>query len=164
MKTKLLALLLFGQIFSVVQAQTINFIPTTGMPKAYSVSDIKKMTFSNGNLVLTNTGTTGTFALSGNKSILFTNETLRTITNTVAKNSFYLYLNRISAVLTIANSDPSAVVTDFEITAIDGRIMKTKHNINKNEEQVVVYDLPSGVYICRITSNQQAQTIKFLKR
>lgn len=164
MKQTLFALYLFGQLFTTIQAQTMNLIPISGLSTAHSVANIKKITFSNGNLLVVSTGATRTFALVGNKSILFSSVPLSTATNTLVKNSFYYYLNPITAVLTIANTDPSAMMTDYDIIAIDGRILKTKHNINKNEEQVTVAELPAGVYFCRIATKQDTQTIKFLKQ
>jgi hypothetical protein len=164
MKQKFFALCLFGQLFTTIQAQTMNLIPISGLSTAYAVANIKKITFSDGNLVVTNTGATGTFALAGNRSILFSSTPLSTATNALVKNSFYLYLNPIMAVLTISNVDASAIMTDYDIISLDGRILKTKHNINRNEAQIGVSDVPSGVYFCRITTDHSTQTLKFLKQ
>ncbi len=55
MKTKnFMALLLFGVAFSGMKAQTMYVRPITGTQSSYGVATIKNLTFSNGNLVVTN--------------------------------------------------------------------------------------------------------------
>jgi hypothetical protein len=72
MKQKLIALLLLGQLFTAVYAQTMIVRPTSGASTAYSVANIRKLTFSSGNLVVTSTtGSEGIFSLAGNRSIVF---------------------------------------------------------------------------------------------
>ena len=72
MKQKILALLLFVQIFSAIQAQTMNVKVISGAPTAFNVANIKKLTFADGNLIVTNlTGSNVTFALAENKVIDF---------------------------------------------------------------------------------------------
>ena len=80
MKTKkLIALLLFGVAFSGLKAQTMYVRPNTGAQSSYAIANIKNLTFSGGNLVVTNiTGGNVTFPLSSNRYLNFTNLTLAT--------------------------------------------------------------------------------------
>lgn len=161
MKTKILmALLLFGVTFSGLRAQTMYVRPNAGAQTAYPVTNIKKITFSGGNLMVTNTtGANGTFALSGNRYLNFTDLTLATPTQELDKNSFYVYPNPVTNVLNITNEDPTQTISHLEIISLEGRVV-----LEQNTPQVSLASLPQGMYFCRITSNNQTQIIKFLKQ
>ena len=153
--TALILFLCFG-----VNAQTMFVRPITGTQSVYPVTDIQKLTFSGGNLIVNNTnGSSGTFALAGNRYINFTDLTLGTISQQVVKNSFYVYPNPVSTVLNITNEDPAQSINHLEIISLEGRVV-----MKKNTFQVDISALPRGMYFCRITSNKQTQTIKFLKQ
>lgn len=153
--TALILFLCFG-----VNAQTMFVRPITGTQSVYPVTDIQKLTFSGGNLIVNNTiGSSGTFALAANRYINFTDLTLGTISQQVVKNSFYVYPNPVSTVLNITNEDPAQSITHLEIISLEGRVL-----MKKNTFQVDISALPRGMYFCRITSNKQTQTIKFLKQ
>jgi hypothetical protein len=157
---KFMALFLFGVAISGLRAQTMYVRPITGIQSAYSVATIKNLTFSNGNLVVTNlTGANGTFALSGNRYLNFTDLTLATPSHELVKNSFYVYPNPVTNVLNITNEDPTQTITHLEIISLEGRVL-----MEQNAPQVASVSLPQGMYFCRITSNNKTQTIKFLKQ
>jgi hypothetical protein len=142
-----------------VEAQNM-YVRTNSNQTTYSLANIKKLTFSGGNLVVTNlTGVDGTFSLSGNRYLNFTNLTLATPTHELVKNSFYVYPNPVTSVLNITNQDPYQTITHLEIISLEGRVV-----LEQNTPQVAVASLPQGMYFCRITSNNQTQTIKFLKQ
>lgn len=162
MKVKILmTLFFFGLAILGLKAQTMYVRPTTGAQSSYTIANIKNLTFSNGNLVVTNlTGTNGTFPLSGNRNLNFTNLTLATPTHEMVKNSFYVYPNPVTTVLHITNDDASQIISHLEIISLEGRVV-----IGQNTPQVSVACLPQGMYFCKITSNNnQTQTIKFLKQ
>ena len=155
-----MALFLFGLAVSGLKAQTMYVRPITGTQTAYPVANIKKLTFSSGNLLVTNTiGVNGTFALSGLRYLNFTDLTLGTTTQELIKNSFYVYPNPVTTVLNISNEDPTQTITHLEIISLEGRVV-----IEQNTPQVAVASLPQGMYFCRITAKNQTQTIKFLKQ
>ncbi len=160
MKLKPFILFFFGLAFVSIKAQTMYVRPIIGAQTAYPVSNIQKLTFSGGNLVVTNsTGGNGTFALSGNRYLNFTDLTLATPTHELVKNSFYVYPNPVTTVLNITNQDPSQTISHLEIISLEGRVV-----LEQNTPQVAVASLPRGMYFCKITSNNQTQTIKFLKQ
>ena len=155
-----MALLLFGAAISGMKAQTMYVRPIVGAQEAYSVATIKNLTFSNGNLVVTNTNqANGTFALSSLRYLNFTDLILGTSIQELTKNSFYVYPNPVTNVLNITNQDPSQTISHLEIISLEGRVV-----LEQNTPQVAVASLPQGMYFCRITTNNQTQTIKFLKQ
>ncbi len=143
-----------------VKAQTMYVRPITGTQSSYPVFDIQKLTFENGNLIVTNNnGSNGTFALSDNRYINFTDLTLGTVSHQVVKNSFYVYPNPTATLLNIANDDTSQTILNLEIISLEGRVL-----IKQNRPQVEIAFLPTGMYLCRITSTNKTQIIKFLKQ
>ncbi len=143
-----------------MQAQTMYVRPLVGSQITYPVSDIQKLTFDNGNMLVTNTnGANGTYALADNRYINFIDLTLGTVSNQIVKNSFYVYPNPTATVLNVANADTSQIISHLEIISLEGRVL-----MKQNAPQVEIASLPTGMYFCRITSNNKSQTIKFLKQ
>ena len=143
-----------------MQAQTMYVRPLIGSQAAYPVSNIQKLTFDNGNMLVTNTfGANGTYALADNRYINFIDLTLGTVSNQIVKNSFYVYPNPTATILNVANDDISQTISHLEIISLEGRVL-----MEQNAPQVAVVSLPQGMYFCRITSNNKTQTIKFLKQ
>ena len=141
-------------------AQTMFVRPIAGSQTTYPVADIQKLTFDNGNMIVTNTsGANGTFALADNRYINFTDLTLGTVSNQIVKSSFYIYPNPSATVLNVANANTSQTISHLEIISLEGRVL-----MKQNASQVEIASLPTGMYFCRITSNNKIQTIKFLKQ
>ncbi|MCX6171791.1 MAG: T9SS type A sorting domain-containing protein [Flavobacterium sp.] len=142
------------------KAQTMYVRPLTGIQTSYAVTNIKKLTFSNGNLLVNySAGSNGIFALADNRYINFTDLTLGIDSQTVDRNSFYVYPNPTTNVLNVANNDVSQTLSRLEIISLDGRLL-----MEQNTSQIMVASLPQGLYFCKITSNNKTQTIKFLKQ
>jgi len=164
-KIKLSALFLFGLAFSGTNAQTMYVRPITGTQTAYPVANIQKLTFSSGNLLVTNTtGSNGTFALTDNRYLNFTDLTLGTTSKELVNNRFYVYPNPVMSVLHITNQDPTQPISRLEIISLQGRLLLEQNPLDTTTTQVDVATLPQGLYFCKITSNNKTQTIKFLKK
>ena len=166
MKTiKLSLLLFFGLAFSGAYAQTMYVRPIAGAQSGYPVANIQKLTFSGGNMLVTNsTGGNGTFALSGNRYINFTDLTLATASNERANKRFYVYPNPVSAILHIGNNYPNQTMSQIIIYSLEGRLLMTKNLFAGNTPQIEVNQLPAGIYFCKILAGNQTQTIQFLKQ
>ncbi len=144
----------------ITKAQTMYVRPITGAQASYPVANIQKLTFSNGSLVVTNTtGGNGTFNIYTNRYINFTDLTLGTTSHELEKNRFYVYPNPTATILNVANDDVTQSISHLEIISLEGRVLK-----EQNAPQVEIASLPTGMYFCRITSNNKTQTIKFLKQ
>lgn len=147
-----------------MQAQTMYVRPTTGSQTAYPVANIKKLTFNNGNLVVTNdTGPNGTFALAENRYINFTDLTLVTNNPMALKNKFYVYPNPTNQWLNIGNSNPTQTPSLVEVVSIDGKLLIQQKPLTA-DTQIDISSLPKGIYLCRISSNNLQETLKFLKQ
>ncbi|OYU84675.1 MAG: hypothetical protein CFE24_05075 [Flavobacterium sp. BFFFF2] len=162
---KLSLLLLFGMAFMGVHAQNMYVMPNAGTQSVYSVANIQKITFSGGNMLVTNTtGGYGTFALADNRYVKFADFPLEVASNEMANNRFLVYPNPVGSVLNIANYNTTQTISQLAIYSIDGRLLLAQNAFTGNNPQVEVSHLPAGSYLCKIVAGTQTQTIQFLKQ
>ena len=148
-----------------VNAQTMFVRPIAGSQTTYPVADIQKLTFDNGNMLVTNnTGANGSFALSGLRYVSFTDFNLGTTNPEMATNKFYAYPNPASHILNISGSNRMQLVSQIQILSLDGRLLMQQKPANTTAPQVDISALPKGMYLCKITNDNQQETIKFLKQ
>ena len=150
---------------SMVQAQNMFVHPSTGSQTSYPVAGIQKLTFDNGNMLVTNnTGSNGSFALSELRYVDFTDVSLGTIKSELATNKFYAYPNPASHVLNISGSSKMQRVSHIEILSLEGRVLLQQKPTSETA-QVNISALPQGMYLCKIINqSNKSQTIKFLKQ
>lgn len=159
--------LLLGLGLTALQAQTMYLKSKSGMQTAYSLRDIKKMTFSSGNLVVTKTtGSQHTYALNGFRYLNFENLTTDIVTagkKDVA--TLLLYPNPALEVLNIQFSDEQQHAFIIEIFSIEGRVVyREKLNPHSHVHQINVSALPKGFYLCKLNNGITKQTAQFLKQ
>ena len=155
----------FLLVLSGLQAQTMYVRPIAGAQSAYAITNIKKLTFTSGNLVVTPTSVAvATFSILGNRYINFTNLTLSTPIQQQAPTAFYVYPNPVGEVLHLSKAELGQSIDAIAIISLDGRLVLEQKQINTNFPQVDVVALPQGMYLCKITSGIKTQTIKFLKQ
>jgi hypothetical protein len=148
-----------------INAQTMFVRPLAGSQSTYPVADIQKLTFDNGNMLVTNnTGANGSFALSGLRYVSFTDFNLGTTNPEMATNKFYAYPNPASHMLNIAGSNTMQLVSQIEILSVEGRLLMQQKPANTTAPQVDISALPQGMYLCKISNGNQQQSIKFLKQ
>jgi hypothetical protein len=164
MKKITLAVFLLSAVFT-IRAQTMYVKPTTGAQTSFLVADIQKLTFSNGDLVVTNTsGANNSFALSDLRYLNFADLTLGTEEQLLASPSFYAYPNPVSHILYLAGTDPLQQINKIEIISLEGRLLLQQNQNRNSTPQVAVSSLPQGLYLCKVTSDTSSQTIKFIKQ
>ena len=150
---------------SMMQAQTMYVRPVLGSQTSYPVANIQKLTFDNGNMLVTNnTGANVSFVLSGLRYVSFTDFNLGTTNPEMATNKFYAYPNPASHILNISGSNTIQRVSQIEILSLEGRLLMQQKPANESAPQVDISALPQGMYLCRIANGNQQQTLKFLKQ
>jgi hypothetical protein len=148
-----------------INAQTMFVRPITGSQTTYPVADIQKLTFENGNMLVTNnTVASGTFALSELRYVSFADFNLGTTNPELATNKFYAYPNPASQMLNISGSNAMQRVSQIEILSLEGRLLMQQKPANESAPQVDISALPQGMYLCKITNGNQQETLKFLKQ
>ena len=150
---------------SMVQAQNMFVHPSTGSQTSYPVADIQKLTFDNGNMLVTSNGkASGSFALSGLRYVSFADVSLGTTNPELATNKFYGYPNPANHILNISGSNGMQRVDIIQILSLEGRLLMQQKPVNESAPQVDISALPQGMYLCKITNGSQQQTLKFLKQ
>ena len=146
------------------QAQTMYVRPIVGTQTSYAVSNVQKITFSGGNMMVTPiSGAVDTYALSENRYVNFVDLTLET-SQFEAKKGLYMYPNPATTVLNIENLESASPFDTIEIIPLQGQLLQ-KQKANTFPFQIDISSLPQGMYLCRITSqNNQSQTLKFIKQ
>ena len=148
-----------------INAQTMFVRPITGSQTTYPVADIQKLTFENGNMLVTNNaGASGTFALSELRYVSFTDFNLGTTNPEMVTNKFYAYPNPASHMLNISGSNTMQLVSQIEILSLEGRLLMQQKPSNELAPQVDISALPQGMYLSKITNGNQQQNLKFLKQ
>lgn len=164
MKKTTLAVFLLSVVFT-IRAQTMYVRPTAGAQTSFVISDIQKLTFSNGDLVVTNTsGANNSFALSDLRYLNFADLTLGIENQLLSSPSLYVYPNPANNILYLAGINPLQRINKIDIISLEGRLLLQQKQNSNSSPQVVVSSLPQGLYLCKITSDTSSQTIKFLKQ
>lgn len=161
---KLSLLLFFALVSSSVRAQTMYVRTNSQGISSYPIETIGKLTFPSGNLLVTNTtGSNATIGLSDVRKITF-NAALGTTQQQASPSSaFYLYPNPTGNEVHIGSRDEALLASEISVVSIEGRLL-LQQNQQDSAGTIDVSALPSGLYLCKITSGSQTQTIKFLKQ
>jgi hypothetical protein len=145
------------------KAQTMYVRPIAGSQTTYPVAEIQKLTFDNGNMLVTNTtGANGTFALSSLRYVSFTDFNLGS-TTPVSSNAYMAYPNPARDLLTISGISNMQRLENIQILSLEGRLLLQQKPANETV-QVDISALPQGMYLCKITNGNQQQIIKFIKQ
>ncbi len=160
-----LVIITFTLFCSTLCAQTMYVRPLIGTQSSYNTDNVQKLTFSNGNLLVTSTlGAVESHPLAGNRYINFMDLTLDTSNVTVMQSGFYLYPNPSSQLLHVANVNPNISIRHIQVMSLDGKLILEIMPMQSNNTQLDIATLPKGMYLCKITSENQQQTLKFLKQ
>lgn len=162
---KLGLLLLFGVVSSGVRSQTMYVRTTAGEISSFPIETIGKLTFPSGNLLVSNTaGPNAAFGLSDLRKITF-NAALGTTQQQVSTaRAFYVYPNPARDLLRIGSNENALLVTQIAVISLEGRLLLQQNQQGSTDKTLDVSGLPSGLYICKIASSSETQTIKFLKQ
>ena len=167
-KLKLCVLLLLVLGLTGLQAQQMYVKGKSGIQSSYSLADIKKMSFSSGNIAIEKTdGSSVEFSLNELRYLSFKDlsvglapfpEKLKEGINV------QVYPNPVVDVLNIkllSNENQSGRI---EILSIEGKAVYTENiNANTNVYQINTSSLPKGLYLCKINNGTVTETMKFIK-
>lgn len=167
MKNPLPLLFSFVCLFLLEGLQGQNmYVRTSSNQTTYSLANIKKLTFSSGNLVLSTTsGGIDNYALNTMRYLNFTDLSLGTKEYVPASKNIVLYPNPVDDVfhLSFANALQGAI--QIQISTLEGRVVQQQnHNENSNTATLSVIGLPSGLYLCKASNGISSEAIKFIKK
>jgi len=163
---KLSVAFLFGLGLSGLQAQNMYMKQTNGTQTAYALSNIKKITFSSGNIAVSKTtGSPDNYVLSGIRYLNFQVLTANIATLEKQEGLITLYPNPVVDVLNIQLAIKSKQALLIEILSIEGKVVYQEKLTHQNDVyQMNVSSLPKGIYLCKVTNGLTTETTKFLKQ
>jgi hypothetical protein len=168
-KLKFTALLLLGIGLTGLQAQSTLYVKEqAGTQTPYTLSNIRKLTFFGGNMIVNKTsGSNDSYVLNNIRYVNFTDLTTGiSQTNKAESNNIILFPNPVTDQLQLTYETPKAGNVHIEILDIQGRVVQQQTIISQdgiNRTIIPVSQLSMGIYICRIQSNDKIETIKFIK-
>ena len=161
----LITMLLFGLELTELHAQTMYVRETSSTQTAYLLSNIKKVSFSSGNIILSkNTGAPNSYLISDIRFLTFQDLITHIATLEKQEEALRLYPNPVVDKLNIPLSLAKSQECLIDIISIEGRVVyREKINPHDNVYQINVSALPCGIYICKINNGIATKTAKFIK-
>ena len=139
----------------------------TGNENLYNISNIKKITFSLGNMQILNETENDQFAINDIQHIRFSN--LLSRLNNKTKPSFQLtvFPNPTEGVLSIVTPSEDYFSSAFHISifSVEGRVVQTStHQPDETQIELDVSSIPPGLYYLIIKHNENISSETFVKQ
>ena len=164
-RLKLSAVLLLGFGLTGLQAQTMYVKESSGTQTAYTLNNIRKMTFSGGNATVHKTdNSTGVYNLSGLRYLGF-GDYITGLEKQVESKSinFNTYPNPVTDVLNI-NLTGVATRGTVSILTLEGKLLQEQKTDGANTLTLNLSQLPRGIYLCRYRNATEIKTVKIIKK
>ena len=155
MKNKLLLLFSAISLLSFGQNMTLN--QNSGNSSSYSISDIKKITFQSGDVVIETQTSTDNFSIGGVRNIVFGNIITETEDITQVYQELSAYPNPCEDVLNISQNTTDA---SYFIYDLNGSLIQS----DKATSRINVSDLKTGIYFFTLVDKTNTQTLKIIKK
>ncbi len=156
-KTKFIVLLLMIVLCSVgLRAQSVFFSYVDGTNAAYSLNDVRRMTFSNNTLNLElKDGTSYQWNINDVSSFRYSEATgIGEVINGLNGLDVKLFPNPNNGSFQLAYKLPKQTNVEVSLYTTDGKLIKTlykgKQNAGEQQINASLTELPNGIYTCRI--------------
>ena len=165
-RLKLSAVLLLGLGLTGLQAQTMYVRESNSTQTAYALSNIRKMTFSGGNLTIQKTdNSTGVYGLSGLRYLDFTDlATSIYAPLQVQEQMLNAYPNPVSNVLSIDLSGATQEASTLSILNFEGKTVLSQQVSQPGLLTIDISHLPQGIYLCQYRNATEQKTVKIIKQ
>ena len=155
MKNKLLLLFSAISLFSFGQNLTLN--ENSGSSSSYSISDIKKITFQSGDVVVETQTSTDNFSIGGVRNLVFGQIITETEYIEQAVQELSAYPNPCGDVLNISQNTIDA---RYFIYDLNGSLIQS----DKASSAINVSNLTTGIYFFTLVNETSTQTLKIIKK
>jgi len=165
-RLRLSAVLLLGLGMTGLQAQTMYVTQNSGTQTAYALNNIRKMTFTSGNVNVQKTDNTiGVYALSDLKYLSFQDFTVGINEQQMAaSNTLLTYPNPVADMLTIDLTGTNNRESRISILNLEGKELLSQKTSGMGMVTLNLSKLPHGVYLCRYTNGTEIKTVKIIKK
>jgi hypothetical protein len=168
-KVKLSALLFFGFGLIGLHAQNQLYVKEkTGTQTPITLSNIKKLTFATGNMIVNKSdGNASTFSLSNIQYLIFNDNTTNVSQLSLQESSkMILYPNPVIDQLQISYEAIMEGVVHLEIIDLQGKVLYQQIiscQTGINHAIIPISQLTNGLYMCSLKNGNKIQTLKFFK-
>ncbi len=158
----LIIILLYISIGALAQNMYVRTI--NGTQDTYSIQNVQKITFPNGNVeVITNSGS-NTYNFDDVRFIAFINYNVGIVAFD-DQNRVTLYPNPVSDQLNIRTNSSDPQSCTIEIYTLEGRLIHHENvELTSEDHSIQVSNFASGVYLCKINNGTKISTTKFIKQ
>ena len=151
---------------SSVTAQTLYVNKSVGAQTTSALNDLRKITFSSGNVTVHKTdNTSGIYALGELDYLSFKDFTVGLENQLpVGVGNLITYPNPVNDVLYINLLGMENMDGSIRIISLEGRVMLQQKINNESFVRLTVTQLPPGSYVCRYTNATEVKTVKIIKQ
>jgi len=165
-KLKLIAVLLLGVGLTGLKAQTMYVKENSGTQTAYTLNNIRKLTFSGDNLIVQKTDNSiGGYVLNELRYLNFTDLTIGITEQTKfpGKSNLVTYPNPVGNVLHVDLRGEEGAGT-LSILSLEGKVIYTQLTSGNSLVSVSLSQLSQGIYICQYANKNTIKTVKIVKQ
>jgi hypothetical protein len=145
-------------------SQNMYIKQNNGTQDTYSILNIEKITFPNGNIDIVTSSGTNTYNIDDVRLISF----IDYFVGIVAfddQNRVSLFPNPVTDILNIRTNNTEVQSCSIEIYTIDGRLIHSEIVVlSTSNHSIQVSNYASGVYLCKINNGSKISTTKFIKQ
>lgn len=161
----LIAILLSEIGLTGLQAQTMYVKQTNGSQTAYAMSNIKKLTFSSGNVTVQKTdNSTGVYLLGGLQYLSFIDYGVGISEMSLTNALLQIYPNPVNNLLNVDLSGVDNTNGTLKIFSIDGRLLHSQPINGSGIETIDLRQFPKGIYLCIYKNSTEIKTAKIIKQ
>lgn len=149
------------------QTRTMTVKEKSGTESNYPLSQVSKITFSSGDMVVQSVETSSPYTISGLKNLTFSDLISGLQTKKKSASTFVLFPNPAENVLYISLPDAAVFPDDVlvQIASFDGRLVSAStYNANQGLLQINVAGLPSGLYHVILSVGNDVLSERFVKQ
>lgn len=149
-----------------VTAQTLYVNKSIGTQTTYTLSDLRMITFSSGNVTIHKTDNTiGINALSELNYLSLKDFTVGLEKKVpVVIDNLITYPNPVKDVLNINLSGPENMDGSISVISLEGKVMQQQKINNESIVRLNLNQLPHGIYLCRYTNATEVKTVKIIRQ
>lgn len=165
-KRLILSALLLGIGLTGLQAQTMYLQKANGTQTAYAISNVRKMTFSGGGVIVEKTdNSTGVYPLNGLRYLGFT-DLLTSVNEQFMQSAnacFITYPNPVNELLNIDLTCEASEGT-IRILSLEGKVLQIQKTGVQSIVTLNLSQLPEGIYLCSYANEKNIRTVKIIKK
>jgi len=165
LKGLILIFIIAWPVLAELQAQSLYVKKYNGTQTAFSLSNISKLSFSSGNLIISKVDSSAVYNLSNVRHLIFADSTsVHTDPEIIVNHDIRIYPNPVSQELKIDLSDAICPDGTLIILSLEGKLLIAQQIRGPGIISVDISHLPGGTYICHFSNEAEIKSAKIIKQ